>query len=47
MKSKTFKRLLDLLREKTQLASSEKTSVRGGLQEPQRMQGNPTLHERA
>jgi hypothetical protein len=35
---KSLKRMLDLLREKTGAAFREKTAVRGGLQEPQRMQ---------
>lgn len=38
---KSLKRVLDLLREKTGGAFREKTSVRGGLQEPQRMQAVP------
>jgi len=43
MKRKSLKRVLDLLREKTGAAFREKTSVRGGLQEPQRMQAISTL----
>jgi hypothetical protein len=38
--TKTLRRVLDLLREKTG-ASREKTAVRGGLQQPQRMQAVP------
>jgi hypothetical protein len=38
---KSLKRVLDLLREKTGAAFREKTSVRGGLQEPQRLQAIP------
>jgi hypothetical protein len=37
---KNLKRVFDLLREKTG-AFREKTAVRGGLQEPQRMQPVP------
>ena len=37
MMRKSLKRLLDRLREKTGGTFREKTSVRGGLQEPQRM----------
>lgn len=38
---KSLKRVLDLLREKTGAAFREKTAVRGGLQEPQRLQAIP------
>ena len=41
MMRKTLKRVLDLLREKTGAPFREKTSLRGGLQEPQRMQAVP------
>jgi len=38
---KSLKRVLDLLRGKTSGAFREKTTVRGGLQQPQRMQAVP------
>lgn len=45
---KSLKRALDLLREKTGAAFRERTSVRGGLQEPQRMQAVATrVHGRS